>query len=602
MKRYIAVFIFLFLAAAFLPAKEYSYLTPPTISVMDFEVNIEEPLVEGNEGVAVDKSYYGRLVNHTLVTVLIKKNNDYTMLIPRDPLTGYTPQIPGDPNDGLKKKDSPYGIFARRDARYFPQVLKIYDKKYVENALSENNYTVEDLYNKTPDAFNFPELDFVVLGNVFDYGNNQLAINARVLNTYRGEELFSYTQIVQKDMTDLYLSCDLIARGIISDILKNYCSQFIVKDYEPEEVGGTAGEDNKKSRPSKPAAGNWDLFCQSRQEKDNTANIITYNDTYKKRIEHDQYYWMLPGAYVVTVYNAQNQSVHEINFTLQPREIKLIQLKEEHFETETGSVTIQNIPPTVLYQIEIVEDADRDAKYIWEIGDARLKRLEKQWTARLFDKGRAKEEGLKKVEDVSEKNEIGDALWEYNAAANELVVSNLPITKFKVRMKADPTLGEDYINGILRINTNGVKTSEPITADLRSERDAVLDFTDFDMIQERIADEYKRLRITFLVNPAFEDEWTLFRFYDGHRADSFWFRNFEKVIVETTYTEEEWDSFVFLDFELSPEGGGSFYDFYSKEWLMEERDYIEVVDFSSGEITRPKEAEKKGFLQRLFGK
>lgn len=631
MKRYIIVLIFLFLAAALLPAKEYSYLTPPTISVMDFEVNIEEPLVEGNEGVPVDKGYYGELINHALVTVLIKKNNDYTLLIPRDPLYGAVSQIPGDPN----RKTSGEGAFPQREAKYFPPLLKIYDKKYVETALAENNYTVADLYNKAPDAFNFPDLDFVVLGNVFDYGNNQLGINVRVLNTYRGEELFSYTQTIQKNMQDLYLSCDRIARGIISDILKNYCSQFIVKHPTKDWLGvmeyddpalakkvkgseATRRERDRDAGAQEEMKGSaipktedkWYVFCQSRQEKDNTGNIISYNDTYKKRIEPGRYYWILPGTYVITVYNTVNQAVHEINFTVNPREIYPIQLEEEHFETEAGSITIRDMPPTVSYTVTVEEAANRDPKYIWEIGDYDRLRAEGNKTEVDFIEGKVTLlDEAKDIEDEEEAEEkegiIEPAIWgDYNAARNELAVTNLPLTQYKVTLKSNPTRGGEYINGILHFRTNGIKSYET-KVDLREEREIVLDFPEFGLTEEVVEDAYKRTRITFLVNPAFGSGWFYFGFNDGNRLGDFDFWGFEKIVVESLYTEEEWSEFSNLSFEIKNyKLMGSerplFYSF-KKEQLLAERDYIQVVDMASEDVVR-KQEEKKGFLQRLFGK
>ena len=615
MKRFFIGFVSFFFVFTLASAKEYSYLTPPTISVMDFEVNIEEPLIEGNEGVPVDKSYYGELINHALVTVLIKKNNDHTLLIPREPLYGAESQIPGDPN----RKVSADERFPSREARYFPPLLKIYDKKYVERALEENNYTVADLYNKAPEAFNFPELDFVVLGNVFDYGRDQLSVNVRVLNTYRGEELFSYTQIIQKDMQDLYLSCDLIARGIISDILENYCSQFIVEhptkdwlavlkdddkglydkvteggDQQESESGTDRGEGEKTSVPSED--GKWYLFCQSRQEKDNTGNIIAYNDTYKRRIEPGRYYWILPGSYVITVYNTVNQAVHEINFTVNPRQIYPVQLEEEHFESESGSITIENLPPNVTYTIIVEEAANKDPKYIWEIGDY----------SRLLAEGRKTEidfvEGTIDLnEDKNAENTIEEAIWEdYDPAANELTVSNLPLTQYNITIKSDPTQGGDYINGILHFKTNGIKRFDT-TVDLRDGKDLAFDFTEFGLMEDVTGEAFKRTRITFLVNPAFGSGWFYFWFDDGIRPGDFDFKGFEKIVVESVFTEEEWSEFSKLEFEIfnyNISGTNPFT--YKKEHLLAERDYIEVVDLSSGDAIRQEE-EKKGFFQRLFG-
>ena len=364
-------------------AREYSYLNPPSISIMDFDVNMAEIRYgESDDNKYLAKDYYGKLINQTLLTILIQKNSSDQILINRGNI------------EQVLANDKEFN-----DAIYFPTLLKIYDKKYIEAALDNNNYTTGDLYSKNADAFSYADLDFVVLGNVYETPDS-IGLNVRVLNTFRGEELFSYIGFIKNDLSNLNEVCDDIAENIITDILKNYCSQFIIKETDtvPADIG------------------KYMLFCQSSQEYDNEDNTISTNDTFKKDVSRDRYYWILPGDYVFTVYSEINKSVREISVTINPREIKLIELKEEHFKVDTGSVTIGGIFPTDAYSI-LLKERVKDAEYLWEIGTelgSGLKEYPLTFYRGEFDKI---------VEDENE------PFWVYKPFSNEIVISNLMISK-----------------------------------------------------------------------------------------------------------------------------------------------------------------------------
>ena len=76
MKKFILVLIVITLPLILANAKEYSYLDPPTISVMDFEVTVGKKVIreKDKEPIILDQEYLGKLINHTLVTVLIERN------------------------------------------------------------------------------------------------------------------------------------------------------------------------------------------------------------------------------------------------------------------------------------------------------------------------------------------------------------------------------------------------------------------------------------------------------------------------------------------------------------------------------------------------
>ncbi len=600
MKKWILFIAVLITVAVLAPAKEYSYLDPPTISVMDFEVNIEEPLVEGNP---VSKEYFGKLINHSLVTVLIQKNNEFGLVIPGHP---HYPKL--NYADANENEQPPF----KTDAEFFPPLLKIYDKKYVETALAENSYTVNDLYTKSPDAFNFPELDFVVLGNVFEYENDKIAVNVRLLNTYRGEELFAYNEFIYDDMHGLYEACDLIAHKILIDILTNYCSQVMVKSIQFANPNEYQTADEWQSVQRRISGDNpYQLFLQSREEVNNTAEIIPANHTFKKPIRRDQFYFMLPGTYVLTVYNEVKQSIQEIPIEIAPRDIKIFQLEEEHLETLTGSIVIQNWKPTDAFEIEVTE-LERDAKYLWEVGNDRLGDAAKPLRRNFKDGDFLPTPGGTGPDGGNEKGNALEPVWLYNAAKQELSITRLPLMKYAVRLTPLPdNISKENIFGILRVSSKGIEKTNAVDADLRFEREVLLDMEDFGVKFSETENVFKTTRITFLIPEAFEMGWVRFGYTEGDREGRLFFWNYEKLVVEGTYTEEEWNDFVNVRYEL--EGGETgntrlaAFDF-SKEEIEAERDKIVVVELK--EYTASRFAidtgveEKKSFgdvLKDIFG-
>lgn len=601
MKKLIIISLAFCVAAVMLPAKEYSYLDPPTISVMDFEVNIEEPLVSGTP---VSKEYFGQLINHTLVTVLIQKNNEFGLV------------IPGHPHyNALNYADSREGFEGplKTDAEFFPPLLKIYDKKYVETALRENNFTVNDLYTKSPEAFNFPDLDFVVLGNVFRYQGDKIALNVRVLNTYRGEELFAYSEFIDEDMSGLYEVCDLIAHQILIDILTNYCSQVLVKSIKFVNPNQFPDLESWAAEQARWEGENpYQLFYQSRQEKDNTDEVITANDTFKKKIVRDRYYFMLPGNYVLSVYNEDKQSVQEIPVELKPREIKVVQLKTSHLDTVTGSITIENWKPTDAYRVEIVE-LERDAKYLWEVGNDMLGDVgEAEW--RNFRDG-----DVEKRRDVPAGAEgegtesPAQTVWLYNAARQELSISRLPLMKYSVRITPLPdNISKEDIFGILRVSSRAIESSDAVDADLRFEKDITLDIADFGVTDSVVSDVFQTTRVTFLIPEAFEMDTILFNYSESDREGNLAFYGYEKLVVEGMYTEEEWNDFISVQYTFNGSDNQGLRRTarlsLPKESIEAKRDSIYVIALRESSLSPfaidTGEEEKKGlggFLERLFG-
>ncbi len=629
MKRYSVVVLILLFSAVLLPAQEYSYLDPPTVSVMDFEVNIEEPLV-GDQGNPVSKDYYGELINHSLVTVLIQKNRDFNLIIPGaahqpsilpldqsgQPVTPRDPHYKnlGSRQNRVRNSDTQENYVTNVDARYFPPLLKIYDKKYVETALADNNYTINDLYNKAPGAFNFPDLDFVILGNVFEYDNDKIAVNVRVLNTFRAEELFSYTERVRKDMTDLYPTLDTIARKIIIDIVHSYCAQFYIKEIE---YGEDAAQQTRYFWPER-----YELFFQSSEELSSTADIITYNDTYKKSIYPGEFYWLLPGSYILTVYNKVEQTTREIPVEINPREIKYFQLIQEHFKEETGTITISNVLPNQSYHIKI-DEKERDAQFLWEVGrDFKGRGIS---TEHIFKDGEFPKEENKDYQK--------GYLWSYDAATQQIVISLLPLKQYTVKVvNRAEDISEEDIFGILKISARSIESGETAEVNLSNQRNPVIPFEDFNLKTGEIEEAFVETRVTFLIPDAFTSGEMDFYFSDGTRSGEISFENYEKLIIESSYTEEEWNEFARFEIWVNSTTENKYFiRFMNKEALETKNDTIMVCDFTKFDLERylrmargmeevepagtavdtavavqPEQGEEKkglaAFFQNLFGK
>ncbi len=548
MKKCLIVLLLLALQATTIGAKEYSYLTPPTLSVMDFEVTIQKKILiveKGKEPVVVDEEHLGELINHTLVTVLIQKNASNTIDIKED-------------------RKFPRYLKGIEQARYFPPLLKIYDKKYVELALQQNNFRLQDLYDKNAEAFNFADLDFVVLGNVFEE-KDRYGLNVRVLNTYRGEELYSYARFISKDLSDIHEACSDVAENIIIDILKNYCCQFMVKRTEEVLDKTDAEEADPKD---------FLLFCQSKQEIDNENLAIPSNDTYKKLIYSDLYYWILPGDYIVTVYGRENKSIREIEFTINPREIKLIPLEKEHFEEERGSIVIGGVFPVDSFTFHI-EEKPKDAEYIWEVG-REYEQIQRKYE-NTFKEG--------KFDPAPDQEQF--ASWSYQAATNEIIIKNVGLAKYEVKVTpVAEAISKDSITGIVKLSSRQIETSKPIEVDLKAEKHVVINIDDFQIKKEFEVESYRLAKVSIFFNPGFSKERIDVKekvyFGPDYREGFILLRDIEKLVIEDEYSKDEWDALTEIEYDffkgsLLPETPITI----SKKEIDPKKDLFIIVDFEN---------------------
>jgi hypothetical protein len=569
MKRLLLITLLLstFIYSVF--SKEYNYLNPPSISIMDFDVNMEtSQYVINDDVVRYDQDYYGQLINQTLLTVLIQKNSANDVYIIDENVNGKNA------NDKFFANDKNF-----TSARYFPTLLKIYDKKYVETALGNNNYTVNDLYAKNADAFNYDDLDFIVLGNVYSSAD-KVMVNVRVLSTTRGEELFSYIGTINNDMSNLNSVCNTIAGNIITDLLKNYCSQFIIKVQQEESQDGTSS--NRVDEGKLPS-----YFCQSEEEYDNENEQISYNDTYKKNVEEEKYYWILPGNYVFTVYSKQNQTVHEIPVTIDPREIKLIEITKDHFEVEKGTLTLTGIRPTDGFNFRIQEKA-KDVKYLWEINqssnkatneyiftfqDGEISGMEYKYDGKTYNED----------DDKDKSEDDGRPKFSYNAFTNEIKIRDLNLSKYDVKVNpVAKSIQRKGVTGIVYISSREIETSDNVPADLNAEKDVIIDISDFDIKEFEEAEAFQQTRITFLFDKAFSNE-TVHLFVSNQDIEGYVpIRDIEKLVIEDEYSEEDWEALAGQSFRIDMyrDGMVPYSRFLDFEDIKAAKDKIIILDLS----------------------
>lgn len=556
MKRVLLVTIILstFVFSAF--AKEYSYLNPPSISIMDFDVNMEtSQYVVNDDVVRYDQDYYGQLINQTLLTVLIQKNSANDVFIQQDDIAGFYS------ND--KNFD---------EARYFPTLLKIYDKKYVENALGNNNYTVNDLYSRNADAFDYADLDFVVLGNVYR-STDSIILNVRLLSTTRGEELYSYIGTINSDLSNLNSVCNSMASNIITDILKNYCSQFIIKVQDDKDNKGQKVDHEETLEPY--------YFCQSRQEYDNEDNQVSYNDTYKKSVEKDLYYWILPGDYVFTVYSKTNQTVHEIPITIDPREIKLVEITDKHFEVEKGSLTLTGIFPTDGYNFKIKEKI-KDVKYLWEINQESNDET-REYNFQFLNGEIIDNNSDDKWDATPNEVKDGEATVSYNSYTNEIKFRDLNISAYDVSVTpVAKSIQRKGVSGIVYISSKEIETSDEVPADLNVEKDLTIDIEEFDIKKYESEESFQQTRLTILFDKAFDDATVLLHVENQGIKGFIPINNIEKLIIEDEYSEEDWEALAGQSFMVSVYREHVFFTKQLKfEDIIASKDNIVILDLSN---------------------
>ncbi|MCX7023899.1 MAG: hypothetical protein NT080_04690 [Spirochaetes bacterium] len=576
MKR---VLLIVALALAFvLPAstQDFTFLQPPTLAVMDFEVSMSAAENEAT------KTFYGQLISQALLTVLVQQNAAPQVETPRDKYLG-APEYNKE-NPGLAGSAQA----ATELRRYFPPIFKIFDKKYVELALQNNNFTTRDLYTKSVGAYAFTDLDYLVLGNVYETrigsGEKQrdaIGFNVRVLNTKRAEELYSYSEVVDSDLRDLPAACARIAQLIMRDILNSHCAQFVIK--ESAEVSESPEEKSLL------------FFWQSRQIRKDDATVADSDDSHKRMVAKETFYWALPGQYVISVYNSVTQQIKTIPFTLAPRDIYHITIEKQHLESERGTITIKGVLPTDSYRFEAVPEKQRE-QYWWEIGvssnpppgftveisNGEEPLVYMTWPDKLRH---TKDEAVKAV---------------FRPASNDIVIGNIQISGYEVTATAQPSSGASAITGWWRVSSRLFVRSSPYRVDLHTQKDVSIAIADFRLQEKKALEAPRKTKVSFLFNPGFESQ-ALLKIDDTLNSNWMYWRDKEKLTIESEYSQADWDAlpdvsytFMFLyrpSVSGEVDGGIIFTRSFKKPDLEPSRDTVVIIDLNQ-EALKQKPAQK----------
>ncbi|HEY9594401.1 MAG TPA: hypothetical protein VHE79_07985, partial [Spirochaetia bacterium] len=556
MKRAFSILVGLVVLAAFAEARPYTYLEPPSIAVVDFEVSMSAAEKEA------PKTFYGQLISQALLSALVQQNAAAVVKVPA--------AIDAPPLNVAGANGANTGGEDVR--RYFPPLLKVYDKKYVELALQNATYTPKDLYTKSVGAFSFTDLDYIVLGNVYEAQRatgattrDAIGYNVRVLNTKRSEELYSYSDVIDKDLSELSTSCARIARVIVRDILTSTCGQFIITD-----ISGVKTP--------------YRLFWQPKQVEREDNTVADSTDADKRELAADRFYWVLPGQYVLSVYNVETQRLRAIPFTIAAGDIRHVTVEKQHLEVERGSVTIGGIFPTDSYVFKVKEQRRRE-QYWWEVGGVKGTA---QDISVSFSNGENPEVRLNGDETADPKDK--DAVKaEYRAATNEIVIRNVMLSSYDITATLQPPASSYDITGWWKVSTRQIsQSSTPISLDLRTQVDAKLQIADFGLQQKKALDSPRKMKITFLMNPGFGYSTTLYiDDGSGTGADWLWWRNKEKVTIESEYSQAEWDTLPFVTYEFDVNGafGGVTNPVFQKQFrkadLDPSRDVVVILDMNA---------------------
>jgi len=591
----IAAVILSSVAAAW--AREYTNLDPPTLAVMDFEVSMGTVTIDNPSGTALkelNKAFYGQLISQALLSVLVQQNASSIVITPK--------YVPEEPNSPLYRPGSPVydpGTPAReaearkktakgkdgegQDARYyFPPIFKIFDKKYVENALQNGNFTTKDLYTKAVGAFNFADLDYLVLGNVYETSYEKqpaIGFNVRVLNTKRAEELYSYSAIVDQDLHDLPNACAQICRCIMLDILNSHCAQFtITESSEITTVDPNTGE--------KPAVPPYTLFWQPRQVEKDDNTVGDSDHSNKREVNKNQFYWTLPGQYIISVYNKETQQIREVPFTIASGALRNITIEKQYLDTQKGAITIGGVAPTSSYTFELVPKKQRE-QYWWEI-----------FTPPLPQDGLTVD--FQNGEFTNEKTVSA----EYHPATQEILITNVPFATYDMRVTRNPPAGQNGIMGLWLVQSKLSVRSPFIPVVLQDTKGVKLQIADFGLQEKKALEAPQLTKVTFILNPGFGFNGWL-EINDNTSDDWLYWTDREKITVTSEYSQADWDAQPDVTYTVyvrgvSRDGKYSVWGhtddtlyMYHKKQLIPSRDTVVFVDLNKVKTDADAAANKR---------
>jgi hypothetical protein len=624
-------------------ARDYTHLDPPTLAVADFEVSMNATQRDAAKQVA-NKDFYGQLISQALLSVLVQQNAANVVYAPRDGSV-----IPGAPvydpgmstlNSRMMLADSiaaaAYNAaidkafadwqqakddkgraaalqaaekaatevtayttsledLARRDDRqvarlYFPTIFKIFDKKYVESALESGTFTVKDLYTKAVGAFNFTDLDFLVLGNVYEtkFGTtiDAIGFNVRVLNTKRAEEVYSYSAIINKDLHDLPIACAQICQCIMIDILNSHCAQL--KITESAEVAATAlsatKSDDKDSSFSYED-GKYLLFWQPSQVEKDDNTVGNSDNSDKRQVLPKIFYWTLPGQYIITVYNRETQQLKEIQFSIAAGEMRNIVVGRGDIETPTGTITVSGIGPTTSYTFAFTPKKLSE-QYWWEIFNPPGKHEPFAWSC---DNG-----VITRVQQGRSTSSESDMkmLPKYRYESQDILFSGLNPGAYDITVTRNPPQGLGSISGIWYVSLKEILKSDPLTVTVGDPKDVKLSLDKFGLQEKQLIESPRATKVTFILNPGFGFEGYIdIDDNSSINPTELYWADKEKITIASDYTQDSWNTFPDVTFTVwtygvSERRNWRTWEKYElrpmkKDQIVPEKDIVVFVDLES---------------------
>jgi hypothetical protein len=661
------------IAAAFLAvivtasARDYTFLAPPSVAVADFEVLMSSADKEAS------KQFYGQLVSQALLTVLVQQNAANVVYAPRDSrvqtgtpvyepgMTTFAANLPAvdaaatrEYMEAIKAAAAAYAnaaedsdtaaaekaaaldtatkaaaryaaaaagfeefsqVASRQIARrYFPSIFRIYDKKYVESALQNGTFTVRDLYTKAVGAFAFTDLDFLVLGSVYEMpprgrvepAAGRIGINVRVLNTRRAEETYSYVAVVSNDLSDLPLACTQISQRIMVDLLTSSCAQLTIT--ESAEVAGGAASSTQAGAIQGAAgwkAPDYRLFWQPRQVRQDDGTVSDSDDADMREVVRDVFYWTLPGQYVISVYNRQTQQLKAIPFSIAAGEIRSIVVERQHLESPRGTVTIGGIGPATSYIFEFKPRAQSE-RYWWEVFDP-PQPLE-PFTVTFSDGeagvdsqgGGERSSGTAHAGAAAAAAEAEAVNVVYRPATQDLLVSNVPLASYDIVVTRNPPQGLTGITGVWYASSRLTLTSAPLAVTVRDPKDVKVQIADFGLQEKQQIDAPRTTKVTFILQPGFGYWGWIYVNDQSLTEDRYKWADKEKVTITSDYAPADWDMFpeaTYTVWLIAFSRDHAYYSWqpfevsFTKEQIRAEKDVVVFVDLPGLQETGAQAAE-----------
>lgn len=626
--NFLLLLFFLMVSLGF--ARDFTNLKPPSIAVIDFINNTGSEELGGknlDQVVNIHGNEWGQILSQALLSALIQQNN-YHYAFPA-------------------KKCAIIGEFP---VSAFP-LLKIIDKKYVEEALADSKYSVSDYYRKSGELFQIAELDFLVIGNIYESQlvppnkgqknaaetrrqndkdglkekQDFLSGHIRVLNLKRGEEIFSYNFAVQRDFKDLKEIFSNLAYLIVGNILKSQKTNFqIAVSEEIFENERNTAENSLKEIPLR-------VFFRPKRIINQENIVEPSNDTHYIEIlinpEKDAgnynsgFLSFLPGDYELLVYHKLKDSISQYDIKLNAREYNKHIIKKEDFKTQSSTITINNVKPTDNFSLYL-EEKEQSLKYFWEVSQG----VSRQPKTLRFQFRAGNIENINSLGLVS----INGFYDSYN---NQVVIEGIIPSVYQLRILQNSRLSVSGVTGIQKYSINAVRSTEPQTINLEKERQVTLSFQklissaekrvipkvsqptrsskeeaddededeDEDVEGDKPEEEeiyrpsftreresdLQKIKISFIFNPGFN--YKEIKMYLDKSKNFISIKDTQKIILEESYLQSEWKklSYEYIKYRFEVDGLQTVAGIITKKDIERDPDKIIIIDFTKVKKAEP---------------